>query len=43
MGWRKVKNICSFLWSVKSVFLLPWDIYTDVRLAETHFRNGNNM
>ena len=43
MGWKKVKNICFFLWSVKSLFLLPWDIYTDVRLAETHIRNGNHM
>ena len=43
MGCRTVKNVFSFLWSLKSVFLLPWDIYTDVRLAETHFRNGNQL
>ena len=41
MGCGTVKSVCFFLWSVKSVFLLPWDIYTDVRLAETHFSNGN--
>ena len=38
-----LNGLGNFLWSVKSVFLLPWDIYTDVRLAETHFRNGNTM
>lgn len=43
MGWGKVKKICFFLWSVKSVFLLPWDIYTDVRLAMAHWNNGNHM
>ena len=43
MGCGTVKNVFSFLWSLKSVFLLPWDIYTDVRLAETHFRNGNQF
>ena len=43
MGCGTIKNVCSFLWSLKSVFLLPWDIYTDVRLAETHFRNGNQL
>ena len=39
---QKVKDVFCFLWSVKSLFLLPWDIYTDVRLALTHFNNGNN-
>ena len=43
MGCGTVTNVFSFLWSLKSVFLLPWDIYTDVRLAETHFRNGNQL
>ena len=30
-----------FLWKLKSLFLVPWDIYTDVRLAVTHLSNGH--
>ena len=32
-----------FLWSVKSLVLVPWDIYTDVNLAITHFNNGHML
>ena len=35
--------ICVYLWSLKSVFLQPWDINTDVRLSVTHFSNGNPL
>ena len=30
-----------YLWLVKSLFIVPWDICTDVRLAITHFSNGH--
>ena len=36
-----IKNIGLYLWLVKSLFLVPWDIYTDVKLAITHFNNGH--
>ena len=36
-----LKKIPLFLWSVKSLVLVPWDIYTDVNLAITHFNNGH--
>ena len=36
-----LKNIGLYLWFVKSLFLVPWDIYTDVNLAKTHFDNGH--
>ena len=36
-----IKNIGLYLWLVKSLFLVPWDIYTDVKLAITHFGNGH--
>ena len=38
-----IKNIGLYLWLVKSLFLVPWDIYTDVKLAITHFGNGHIM
>ena len=38
-----LKNIPLFLWSVKSLFLVPWDIYTDVTLAFTHLKNGHKL
>lgn len=43
MEWGTVKNICLFIWSLKSVFLLPMDIYTDVMLAVTDFNNRNTL
>ena len=36
-----LKKIIFFLWAVKSLVLVPWDIYTDVNLAITHFNNGH--
>ena len=39
--WTKIKNVGLYLWLVKSLFLVPWDIYTDVKLAITHFGNGH--
>ena len=30
-----------YLWLVKALFIVPWDIYTDVRIAITHFSNGH--
>ena len=36
-----LKKIPLFLWSVKSLILVPLDIYTDVNLAITHFNNGH--
>ena len=42
MGFMStIKNLGTFLWEVKSLFLVPWDIYTDVKLAITHFGNGH--
>ena len=38
-----LKNIGLYLWFVKSLFLVPWDIFTDVKLAITHFSNGHIM
>ena len=38
-----LKKIPLFLWSVKSLVLVPWDIYTDVNLAITHFNNGHML
>ena len=39
--WSTIKNVVLYLWLVKSLFLMPWDIYTDVKLAITHFGNGH--
>ena len=36
-------NVFLFLWKLKSLFLVPWDIYTDVRLAVTHLSNGHTF
>ena len=36
-----LKKITFFLWAVKSLVLVPWDIYTDVNLAITHCNNGH--
>ena len=38
---EKVKNIGLFIWSVKSLFLVPYDIFTDVKLAWKHFKDDN--
>ena len=38
---QSVANIPLFLWSVKSLILVPWAIITDVLLAIAHFNNGN--
>ena len=38
-----VKDIFLYLFSVKSLVLVPLDIYTDVKLAITHFGNGHVM
>ena len=36
-----VKNIILYPILVKSLFLEPWNIYTDVKLVIAHFSNGN--
>merc|ERR550534_1321268 len=42
MGFMsKLKNVGIFLWEVKLLVLVPWDIFTDVKLAVTHFGIGN--
>ena len=38
-----LKNIVLYLFSVKSLVIVPLDIYTDIKLALTHFDNGHNM
>ena len=38
---QSLLNIPIFLWSVKSLILVPWAIFTDIILAAAHFKNGN--
>ena len=38
---QSLLNIPIFLWSVKSLILVPWAIITDVIVAAAHFKNDN--
>ena len=43
MNFSRLKIFGLYLWSLKSLILVPWDIYTDINLANAHFENGHDV